>query len=99
MDWKTAIELIRAVAQLWPFALIWLGWHFRKEIAELIGRILKVEAFGAKLEADPKKNLEIAKAAAGDEKKSELETRQLIEKAADEITSADVQSLFKIAIT
>jgi hypothetical protein len=114
MDWKTAIELfialIKAVARLWPFALIGLGWYFRKEIADLMGRILKLEVLGTKLEAEAKKSLEIAKAAAGDETKStqeyrklvgalELESRKLVEKAADEIASVDGEALMRLAIT
>jgi hypothetical protein len=100
VEWLKAItDLIKAVAHLWPYVLILFGWQFRKEIAELMGRILKLEAFGAKLEADPKKNLEVVKAAAVDEKKSASESRRLVEKAADELASVDGEALMKLAIT
>jgi hypothetical protein len=100
VDWKTFIDLIKAVAHLWPFLLIVFAWRFKKEIAGLIGRILKLKAFGAEIEAaEAKKELEIVKAAAPDEKKAESESRQLVEKAADEIASVDGVKLMELALT
>ena len=50
-----------------------------------MGRILKAKVLGQELEFDPKKTLEVVKAAAGDEEKSESESRKLVERAADEL--------------
>src|SRR5258708_7452688 len=63
-------------------------------------RILKLKIFGAEIEAaEAKEAWEQVKAAAGKDKRAELESRQLVEKAADEIASVDGVKLMELALT
>ena len=98
VDWvKPTVELIKALSHFaWP-VVVGLGlWHFRMEITALIGRILKVKAWGAELELEAKKELDAARAIGS---KDLQQKEALVEKAAAEITSADGVALMELALT
>jgi hypothetical protein len=85
---KAIAEILKAIS--WPIVVGVIAWHFRKEVAGLIGRVSKFKAFGAEMEAvteEVKLAFENIKAATRPEAIEQVET-VLLEAHAKSTSSA-----------
>jgi hypothetical protein len=108
---QAGVEFLKAVFGLitglaWPVVVILIVCWFRKEIGHLIGRILKLKAFGAELEAgeQAKEALMIAGATAPEKtveevKRQALSNRRMIEDTSVGVNLDSLPALVRLAET